>query len=202
MNDYLIKTEEYKGFNINIEYESYTENPRKYCEHFTKFIFFHKRYNLQNDFNIKSNNFNSWEEIKKHLIKEYKAKITIPVYMYEHGSISLRTYIHGQHANFDCGMVGFVIATKEDIIKEYNIKRINKNLIEKISKLIEEEVEEYGSYLNGDIYCYNITDKQGNKFDTENYSNNQWYNMAEMIEEAKAEIDYILKNKKELTLQY
>jgi hypothetical protein len=41
--------------------------------------------------------------------------------------------------------------------KEYNVKRITKDIVEKVRKVLKGEVETYDQYLTGEVYGYRIS---------------------------------------------
>jgi hypothetical protein len=81
-----------------------------------------------------------FEEIKKRLV------CILPLYLYDHSGISMRTFKFGQHKDWDCGQVGFIYLTKEGLEK-WGIKK------SQVEKALMQEVEIYSQYLEGDVYC-------------------------------------------------
>ena len=121
------------------------ESPREW-DNFGTMLCFHKRYDLGDDTEGKtSEDFNGWEEVEAYLRKEKKAVVVLPLYLYDHSGISMRTYRHGQHASWDCGQVGFIYITAEALKKEGVTKA-------KAEKILIGEVETYDQYLRGDCY--------------------------------------------------
>lgn len=130
-----------------------------------KMVCFHKRYDLGDNHDHKSNEFNGWDDFEQHLIKEHGAVIILPLFLYDHSGLSMkvgsfRGLLPQGHAEFDSGQVGFVYATKEAINKEYIVKRITKETLEKAEKALRAEVETYDQYLTGDVYDYVIVKKK------------------------------------------
>jgi hypothetical protein len=142
-------------------------NPRE-DENLGTMICFHRRYTLGDKTELNSDMFNGWEELYNHLIKEKKAIIILPLYLYDHSSISMKVgsfqgLLPQGHAEFDSGQVGFIYCTKDDL------KRIGitKNRAE---KTLRAEVEIYDGYIQGNVYCivketYN-SDKEQIDYDT------------------------------------
>lgn len=84
------------------------------------------------------------------LIKE---KILIlPLYLYDHSGITMNTT--GFSCPWDSGQVGWIYVTNEEIIKEYGSLDI-----EKARKFLVSEVETYDQYLTGDVYGYQLIEK-------------------------------------------
>jgi hypothetical protein len=84
--------------------------------------------------------------------------------MYEHSGIAISTTPF--NCSWDSGKIGFVLITKKDLREAMNCKRITSKVIEYAKKVIEAEVSEYGQYLNGDVYGYQILDEDGNEIDS------------------------------------
>jgi|SRR3972149_2355064 len=114
-------------------------------------VCFHKRYTLGDKTDLNSDMFNGWEELSDYLIKEKKAIVILPLYLYDHSGISIKVgsfqgYLPQGHAEFDSGQVGFIYVSKEKIKAEgITKKQAEKNL--------RAEVEVYNQYLTGDCYC-------------------------------------------------
>jgi len=119
-------------------------------------VCFHKKYTLGDTLkfgkNVKtifsSDNFNSWEEMETYLIETEKAVCVLPLYLYDHSGISIHTYRHGQHVDWDCGQMGFIYTTQEQM-KKIGVERYSK---EKIEQYLLNEVELYNQYVTGDSY--------------------------------------------------
>jgi len=114
-------------------------------------VCFHKRYTLGDKTDLKSDNFNGWEEVYDYLKTEKKAIIILPLYLYDHSGISMKVgsfqgLLPQGHAEFDSGQVGFIYMTAEDI-RELGIKK------NKAEQYLINEVETYNQYLQGDVYC-------------------------------------------------
>lgn len=201
---------EYKGFNIIINFDENAEDPRK-DDNLGKMICWHRRYNLGDENLLEEYSekkecrlknlpeyCNGWDEVEQVLKDEFGAVVILPVFLYDHSGISMHTYSHGVHASWDCGRVGFIYATKADVLKEFGLKKLSKKAIEKTKTILEGEVELYNSYISGQIYCYNVEDKEGNNHG----ACGGFYEFKEALTEAKAQVDYIAKDKKQLQLQY
>ena len=114
-------------------------------------VCFHRRYTLGDKTDLNSDMFNGWGELEDYLIKEKKAIMILPLYLYDHSGISIKVgsfqgYLPQGHAEFDSGQVGFIYMTAE------NLKEVGfaKNRVE---KYLISEVETYNQYLKGDVYC-------------------------------------------------
>jgi len=94
----------------------------------------------------------SKDEIVDYIIEDIFEKVKrklvciLPLYLYDHSGISMRTFKHGIHKDWDCGQVGFIYLTKEGLEK-WGIKK------SQVEKALIQEVEIYSQYLEGDVYC-------------------------------------------------
>ena len=200
-----IKTIEQAGFIGEIYQDDCQESPRDW-DNLGKMVCWHNRYTLGDEKLLEqyseskecrlknlTENCSGWDEVEEVLKKEFKAVVILPLFLYNHSGISMKTYPHGQHAGWDGGYVGFIYATKEDILKEYSVKRISKSLIKKATKILEGEVETYNQYLTGDVYTFCIEDKEGNLVD----SCGGFYGMDYCIKEVKSQVEYYIKEREE-----
>jgi hypothetical protein len=194
-----IETKEYKGYTVNVYIDENADNPREW-DNLSKMICFHKRYNLGDETELKSTDFQSWEELYNHIKNTLKGILIAPLYLYDHRGISIKigSWIgKAQHAEWDSGQVGFVYITKEDIKKNWNVKKVTKKLIERAQKILESEVDIYDKYIRGECYGYKIEYN-------EKHIDSLWdfYDVEEAIKEAESNIDCYAKQEKELQLQY
>ena len=140
-----------------------------------KMVCFHARYDLGIKHSIRSDWFGSWDEMEAYLIKECKAEVVLPLYLYDHSGITMNTT--GFSCPWDSGQVGFIYATREDILNEFGGKRITKTLREKAEKILLSEVEVYDQYISGNIYYFEIEECEPiikipkDEFDAGNYDN-------------------------------
>ena len=136
---------------------------------------------------------NGWDEIEEVLKKEFGAVVILPLFLYDHSGISMRTFSHGQHAGWDGGYVGFIYATKADILKEYSVKRITKAIKTKVEKILTSEVETYSQYLEGDVYCFTVEDADGETVE----SCGGFYGMESAKDEVNSQIDWLVKDRQQ-----
>lgn len=146
----VYQEEPYKDYLITLIYDSDCPNPRDE-ENLSKMICFHKRYNLGDKHEFNSQYFNTWEQVKKEIIKKDKSIFMSELYLYDHSGLSIRTKPF--NCMWDSGVVGFVYTTKE-IIKQFGLE---KEKDDKIIKIIESEVRRYNDFLNGNCVGYEIT---------------------------------------------
>lgn len=169
-----VHTEEYKGYTINIIPDEGADNPRDWDNQGTM-VCFHRNYTLGDKHEL------SVEEAKE--LVSRKNVISLPLYLYDHSGITMNTT--GFHCPWDSGQVGFIYVTKEDVRKEYSVKKISKKLLNMVIQNLISEVKVYDAYLTGDVYGYEI------EHDGE-YVDSCWgyFGEEDAIAEAKVAVDY------------
>lgn len=156
------KVESEQGI-LKICYDEITESPREW-DNLGRMVCFHRRYSLGDDHNYHPSDYGSWEEVKEAIEKDYDVAVILPLYMYDHSGITIST--NPFSCPWDSGQIGWIFATKEDIRKEFGVKRVSKKMIERAEEILLAEVEIYDSYLRGEVYGYIVEDKEGNVIDS------------------------------------
>ena len=171
------------------------ESPREW-DNMGTMICFHRRYNLgdKNDI-INSSDFNSWSEQREWIEKNIKPAVLLPLYLYDHGGITISTSPFS--CPWDSGQIGWIFVSKDKVREEYQVKRITKDIIEKATKVLEGEVETYDQFLTGDVYGYrvskvNVCDK-GHEHKEELSSCWGFYGEEWAIKEGKQVMEYHIK---------
>jgi len=82
--------------------------------------------------------------------------LIFPLYLLDHSGLSMATHRQSQ---WDSSYIGFLYITKERICEEYNVKRISKKLLNKVSDILVNEVVMFDKYLTGAVHGYKITNK-------------------------------------------
>jgi hypothetical protein len=150
-----VEAYEVDGKVIQIFTDEDPENPREW-DNLGTMACSHRRYSLGDDeAKINIDNYGSWEEVKKHLIKDEKAVVIMPLYLYDHSGITMSTKPFGDR--WDSGQVGYIYATQERLDKEYEGYSQKKKL-ELAKKVLEGEVKTYDQFITGDIYTFAVTD--------------------------------------------
>jgi hypothetical protein len=179
---YQIKVIEYRGHHIKICYDEDPLNPRTDWDNPSTMICFHKRYRLGDTKipRIDPSEFDNWDEIEAYLCKKEGAVIILPLCLYDHSGISMSI---GTASDWDLGQIGFIYATRAQILEWFMRKRLSKNLLEQVEASLRSEVKIYNQYLKGEVFRFDITgpncdDSGGGFFDQE-----------DMVNETKACID-------------
>jgi hypothetical protein len=154
-----------EGRTLKIYMDNDPINPRTAFDNFGHIVCFHPQYTLGDEgHGIKKADFDSWDEMEKYLIREKKAVITLPLYLYDHSGITIRT--HPFNDRWDSCQVGFTYVTRAEILDNWLVKRLNRELRQKARSLLESELETYDDYLTGNVYGYVLEDDAGNVVDS------------------------------------
>lgn len=201
---YTIHEENYKGYSIEIIPDDYPESPREW-DNLGTMYYRHRDYILGDEkipesyfsdelggtiYIDSAGTFAEWIEET-----EGKIAVMLPLYVYEHGGITINT--GGYSCHWDSGQVGWIVVTKEQLRKEYNVKRITKKLLKIAEDILENEVSIFDQYLTGNIYGFRVTDNQGQEIDS------CWgfYGEDSAIAEARGIVDWTVKGKQEKHLK-
>ena len=139
---------------IEIKQDMSPESPREWYN-LGKMICFHNRYSLGDKHDYNSNDYSGWDEQLKVISKNEDVCVILPLYLYDHSGITMKTTSFG--CPWDSGQVGWIFISKEKVRKEYSVKRISKKLKERITGYLINEVKTYDQYLTGDVYGYEIS---------------------------------------------
>ena len=126
-----------ENITVEIFYDQFADNPREW-DNSTKFVMFHKRYNLPNEIGIDHNDYSSWSEMQEALEKDYKN--VHKVYMYDHSGVALSLSAFGDR--WDSGQVGFIVS--------------NEGTPEEAYKWATNELETYSHWLNGETFGVSV----------------------------------------------
>jgi hypothetical protein len=113
--------------------------------------------------------------------------ISRPLYLYDHSGITMQTRPFS--CPWDSGQVGYIWVTKEEVRKEYSVKRISPKLLDRVISYLVAEVEVYDQHLRGEVYGFVIEDEEGEHIDScwGYYGDPEKY----IVPEAKGIVDHI-----------
>ena len=179
-----IKTIEYKEHIINILPDDNTESPREW-DNLGEMVCWHSRYNLGNK--------HDYDEPSDFEATIKKNDIVLSLSLYDHSGLRIKKgsfygLLPQGHAEFDTMRVGYIIARADVIRKEYNVKRITKAIIEKVKKVLENEVKTYDTYLGGSVVGFTISKENDDDYQGESIWG--FYDIDDAITDAKGLIDY------------
>lgn len=134
-----------------IEQDVFADDPRNW-DNLGIMTLAHRRYDVVDEAGL-NGKFDSADELYHHIEKELGGKCILPVYMMDHGSITLKTTpFEGLYGRFDSGLLGFIFTTEEKI-KEIGTPE------DHIEEVLNAEVQQYGYYLDGDVWLISILDE-------------------------------------------
>lgn len=175
----------YKGYTIKIEQDDDPLNPVEDWDMLGTMVFWHRRMNLGHVYQETSRlDPSEWlvkwlegnrEDLSPEVLEVksmdelmldfQKTNLLIPVFAYEHGSITIRAGSkHPYWDSWDSGQLGFTYVPHEKIIAEYG--DLSANSIEKATQCLRAEIESYDDYLNNNVYGYIVEDEGGEHLDS------------------------------------
>lgn len=120
-------------------------------------VCWHRRYSLGDPHDIDHNDFGSWEEIEEYLAKKMDACVILPIYMYDHGGITISTkYVYPYTDRWDAGQIGFIYCTREKIRKYFSVKYVTEKWKKRARGVLMDEVDIYDCYLRGEVYGFRL----------------------------------------------
>jgi hypothetical protein len=151
----VIQTKQIGNYRVEVFYDEDPTNPRE-DENLSTMVCFHNRYTLGDKHDYKSNDFDSWDDLKSKIIKDHNGMgIIRDLYLFDHSGISISIRPFG--CSWDSGQVGFIFVPMEDVRKEYNVQRTNGVVLDNLERRLQQEVETYDKYLRGECYGYTIS---------------------------------------------
>jgi hypothetical protein len=184
-NEHVVEEIEHRGLTVKIYYDLEPESPREW-DNLGLMVAFHSKYNLGD----KDHGYTA-EELRHLIGHRLKGDpiIALPLYLYDHGGVSMSTgsFVgRAHHAEWDSGQVGYIFVTKEKVREEYSVKRISPKLYDKVLEVLKGEVSTYDDYLRGDVYGYVVEDQAGERLDS------CWgfYGFEYCMQEAKSMADW------------
>jgi hypothetical protein len=174
------------GYIIRTHYDTSPESPRNW-DSLGTMVCFHGRYNLGDKHDYNHNDYDGWDEMEKDIIKNENVGVILPLYLYDHGGITISTSPFS--CPWDSGQIGFIFISKKKMLKEYGGKIVTKKLKELVEKYLEGEVETYDKYLRGDVYGFTVskvtTCDEGHEHEEEINSCWGYYDEEECLKEAE-----------------
>ncbi len=193
-----IQTEIYKGRKIHIVGDPDPINPRENDNLGTMFMY-HPRYSLGDtkngsyhykDAEYYRSGHEAIEAFNDLMLPLEDSKgntvyqgIAMKVFMYDHSGLWLEAEEHDfPDARWDVSMIGWIVMPWAKMVEEYG--DITPEQMQKIKGYLKAEVKEYGAYLNGDVYGYQVA------LDGEVESCYGFYSTEDALEEAKSIVNW------------
>lgn len=169
---YVVKEIKAKGKVVKIVQDSCIDSPREW-DNLGRMIFTGGHSHLGDKHNVDfSGGFNSRQDFiergEEVVRKHFKdVAICYPVHLYSHSGESISIdYKYPYDCRWDSGTIGFAIVTKEDIRKNWGIKRVTQKYIDHAERILRGEVETLDQYIRGDVYGFIVEDEEGNHIDS------------------------------------
>ena len=218
-----IEAIDYKGYTIKVYRDECGESPREW-DNLGTMAFCHRNYNLGDEqmkhphelfllildddtvYRIAGEGTaycEYWDdETVERLWKEVeKRAVILPLYLYDHSGITIRTSPFS--CPWDSGQVGWIFVTKEAMRKEYGKQRISKQLRARVTAYLGGEVETYDNFLTGQVYGYVVEDQEGEHIDScwgfYGYKSESW---DYMLSEAKSMVDWRIEESEREKQEY
>lgn len=165
-----LRTEQYRGYTIEVYQSAWTENPREEWDQLGTIVHWHRRYELgeerlsldeARDINA-NGGFYLWLE------KQRGAEVILPLTFLDHGIQSIRIGAGAwacDPGGWDSGTVGFVYAERQKILDWYSRKRMSKRLRAQTKEVLRAEIATFDAYLRGEVYDYVILDPDSEHVD-------------------------------------
>lgn len=83
-----------------------------------------------------------------------KLYISLPLYLMDHGGISISTGAFG--CPWDSGQVGFIYVSEEKARETLGWGKITASRLAQVLEVLRAEVEEYDAYLQGEVYGFDL----------------------------------------------
>ena len=135
-----------KKYKLEISQDSNPGSPREWYNLGTM-VCFHRRYDLGDENDYCSSNYDGWDEMKEDIIEKENVHTILPLYLYDHSGITISTSPFG--CQWDSGQIGFIFVSKEKVEEEVMDES-------KVEEILVGEVKTYDQYLTGDVYGYTI----------------------------------------------
>lgn len=122
-----------------------------------------------------------------------KFYVIAPCWLYDHGGISMS---RGSQCMWDSGQVGFQYISLRKLRELYGADLTEEQLRELGEKVLDQELETYDQYLQGDVYGYVIEDADGVEVDAcwgyfgLQYAKDSANEVVEALMESRARADW------------
>lgn len=140
-------------YKVKVVQDTTPINPREW-DNLGTMVCFHNRYSLGDKHSYDSDDYRGWAEMKEAIIKKEKVGVILPLYLYDHSGITMKTTEFT--CKWDSGQVGFIFISKKKMLEEYGGKIVTQALKDRVEKYLVAEVETYDKYLTGEVYGYEV----------------------------------------------
>lgn len=178
----------YKGHHINIYYDDNAGSPREIYDNLGTLYTAHRRYRPEKEFDGHFDIDKVFEgrigNFRESFLKEY---IALPVYLYDHGGITVSTLPFS--CPWDSGFFGIIAVSLDKVRKEYGWKHITASRRKRIEGYLQNEIKALDDYYTGKVFGYRITPE----YDNVNELESCWgYYGTESLKELETECRHII----------
>jgi len=141
-------TEDRKGCRIHIKYDNGENSPREWDNAGT-IVYWHRNFTIGD------------MKIDKNWTISRRENIVLPVYIYQHGGITINTT--GFSCRWDSGQVGWIYISKKDAVANWGKIRCTKAVEERAKNHLIGEIKTLDNFFTGNIYGYVIEFPDGSE---------------------------------------
>lgn len=224
-------SEDYKGYRIKILYDEDPSNPREDRDNLGIMVYKHRRYKLGDEeigdpidflcdpigIDEEEREYNN-EYLAEVFAKAQEKLAILPLYLYDHSGITMSTSPFS--CPWDSGQVGYIYCPLERAINNFMVSQnsdwdtplVNWYGDDKVSlrqateKVLQAEVEDFDSYISGEVYGFKIMEIDKDDPDEEGDEINSCWGyfgdegINEIIKEGKHTIDNHIKRLEEQSI--
>ncbi len=150
MTEQPLYTARNNGKKLEIYRDNHPDSPRNW-DNMAEMALFHSKYDLGDDVPFSHDQFDGWAEMREYIKNELDAVAVLPVYLYDHGNITISTEPFNNP--FDSGQIGFIYIT-EDHLEDMGHDEIPDT--EKLKDWMQGDVDTYRQYLEGEVYGFKL----------------------------------------------
>lgn len=145
----------YNGYRINIYYDDDARSPREAYDNLGTLYTAHRRYRPEKEFDDHFDIDKVFEghigNFRESFLKEY---IALPVYLYDHGGITISTSPFS--CPWDSGFFGIIAVPLDKVRREYGWKNITAKRRKRIEGYLQDEISTLDNYYTGEVFGYRI----------------------------------------------
>lgn len=162
-----VKSVELKDGNVlELHHDSDPSSPRD-DDNLGIVAVFHNRYDFGDSVDFSADDFSGWDEMEEHIKKTYRPVAILPIYMYDHSGITIKTTPFS--CGWDSGQVGFTWTTNKQI-DQFGCGIQNHETwpmyVERLEDYLRAELDTLDTYVRGEIYGFQIKDEEGEIVDS------------------------------------
>lgn len=155
--NYSMSYKNKKGHTVQVYRDENATSPR-WEDNLGTMVLFHNKYILGDKHNHTLESLNEFLEYNSDGI------VAVKVYGYDHGQLTISNKPFS--CKWDSGTLGYIFVSKLDAMQAFNEKEWSKELEDKVTKALIQEIETYDQYLEGDIWGYIVLDEDGEEIDS------------------------------------